>query len=119
MKIATVTRDYNFLINGFVVKKFEKNKSYIMSEMLMKDIMHAGGNKLFAAIRDIDNSVYKKYNGENIRCKYLNSKDLHGYLLRMNIYDNEILFYKPNPADDANDNFAYKVSFELNFVAYL
>lgn len=69
MKIATVTRDYNFLINGFVVKKFEKNKSYIMSEMLMKDIMHAGGNKLFAAIRDIDNSVYKKYNGENLSGK--------------------------------------------------
>lgn len=66
MKIATATKDYIFSVGGNVLKKFEKNHSYVMSELLMKDIMATAGTMLFGMIRDLDSKTYKKYNGESL-----------------------------------------------------
>ncbi len=67
MKLAIATRDYNFVIGGLIVKSFKKTKTYIMSNMLLKDIMSAGGSNLFSSVRELEGAnLYKKYKGENL-----------------------------------------------------
>lgn len=69
MKTAVATRDYDFIYNGILVKKFQKSHCYIMSESLLMDISLAAGSNLFAAVRDIDGNTYHKYNGEDLTNK--------------------------------------------------
>lgn len=69
MKVCTTIREFNFTINGLEIKKFEKGKSYIMSEVLLKDISAAAGNNLFGLIRDLDGTIYKKYTGQDLSNK--------------------------------------------------
>lgn len=69
MNVVTCVRDYKFVVNGVLLKEFKQNHSYIMSEMLMNDIIMNSGNGLFVAIRPLDNSIYKKYNGESLENK--------------------------------------------------
>jgi len=67
MKLATATRDYDFVISGLIVKSFKKTETYIMSNMLLRDIMSAGGPNLFASIREFETSgIYNKYKGQNL-----------------------------------------------------
>jgi ADP-heptose:LPS heptosyltransferase len=52
-------------MNGYLLKKFEKGKSYVMSDMMLRDIRQTAGN-LFTGIRELDSSIYHKYGGENL-----------------------------------------------------
>lgn len=69
MKVCTAIRDFNFTVGGIEIKKFNKGKSYIMSEVLLKDISAAAGNNLFGLIKDLDGAIYKKYVGGDLTGK--------------------------------------------------
>lgn len=66
MKIGICAKDFDFALGGHLIRKFEKGHSYMMSEVLMRDIVMHAGNSLFGSIRDFDGSHYKKYKGENL-----------------------------------------------------
>jgi ADP-heptose:LPS heptosyltransferase len=69
MKVCTTIRDFNFIISGQEIKKFEKGKSYIMSEMLLRDISSAAGNGLFGSIKELGNTIYRRYSGQDLNGK--------------------------------------------------
>lgn len=69
MKVATVTRDYDFVISGFLIKSFKKNTSVVLSDILARDIMTMAGPGLFVGMRDLDGTVYRKYEGEDLSGK--------------------------------------------------
>lgn len=66
MLVCTTIRDFNFAMNGQLIKKFEKGKSYIMSELLLRDISTAANNNLFGLIKGLDNTTYRRYSGEKL-----------------------------------------------------
>lgn len=65
MKVCMASKTFDFTVGGYVVKQFKQAKSYVMSEMLMRDISNAIGNDSFGSIRDLS-GIYRRYNGESL-----------------------------------------------------
>lgn len=69
MKIATCTTNYEYGLQGTSIKSFLQGHSYIMADMILRDIVTKAGSQIFAGIRELDGTVYRKYGGQPLHGK--------------------------------------------------